>query len=183
MGWTRRKFLKIVAGSVSGTRLASSGEARSGFPPEPQAGSIHEPDAGVPFDVCIIGSGPAGTILACELVRHGIRTLLVEGGQVPSSNPRYKPADYPIERTRFLGVGGTSNLWSGSCPRFQPLDFEPANPYVPADAPWPITYKEIEPYYQRAENELQVHGGLPSRYSPPRASPYPFPLGSEPGFS
>ena len=92
-GWTRRKFLKIVAGSVSVTRIATSVEARSGFLPELRAGSIDESDAGEPFDVCIIGSGPAGSILACELVRHGVRTLLVEGGQVPGSPPRYKPAD------------------------------------------------------------------------------------------
>ena len=182
-GPTRRDFLRTLAGTVSGIQLASFSEGTLLSSSAPAAFRGNGADDQEPFDVCVVGSGPAGTILACELADHGIRTLLVEGGPLPGDRPRYKPNQYPIELTRFLGAGGTSNLWSGSCPRFQPFDFSPANPYVSADAPWPITYEDIEPYYQKAERELQVEGGPLSRYASPRSSPYPFPLGSDPGFS
>jgi choline dehydrogenase-like flavoprotein len=136
------------------------------------------------FDVCIVGSGPAGAILACELVRRGVKTVLLEGGGIPSSsqvnrgsysnnlNSVSKTIDYPIDSTRFFGDGGTSNLWGGECPRFQPLDFEPTNLYVQGEATWPMTYESIEPYYQKAEQELYVHGGQPTQYSPPRSKSY-----------
>jgi choline dehydrogenase-like flavoprotein len=131
----------------------------------------------------VVGSGPAGALLALELAERGVRTLLLEGGaaSVRHDSPededfpvsRVAPIPYPVDSTRFLGDGGTSNLWSARCPRFQPFDFDPANPYVPAEAPWPITYADIEPYYDRAERQLAVAGGPGSRYSPPRSRPLP----------
>ncbi|MEQ1575480.1 MAG: GMC oxidoreductase, partial [Vicinamibacterales bacterium] len=48
--------------------------------------------------------------------------------------------------------------------------------YVQADAPWPISYDDIEPYYERAESELSISGGESNRYSPPRKAGFPFPL-------
>ncbi|MBS0400265.1 MAG: FAD-dependent monooxygenase, partial [Proteobacteria bacterium] len=33
-----------------------------------------------PYDVCIIGSGPAGTCLGVSLTRQGLRTLILESG-------------------------------------------------------------------------------------------------------
>ena len=44
------------------------------------AGAIRALDASEPYDVCIIGSGPAGTILGTSLVERGIRTLILESG-------------------------------------------------------------------------------------------------------
>jgi choline dehydrogenase-like flavoprotein len=49
------------------------------------------------------------------------------------------------------------------------LDFQD-NPYTPRAAPWPITYAELEPYYERAEQTLGVRGGILSTYHPPRKS-------------
>jgi hypothetical protein len=37
-------------------------------------------------DVCIVGTGPGGTILATELSRRGISCVLVEGGRGESVN-------------------------------------------------------------------------------------------------
>jgi choline dehydrogenase-like flavoprotein len=85
------------------------------------------------------------------------------------------PLDYPLGATRFRGAGGTSNLWSGSCPRFHPIDFEP-NAHTPRDAPWPIRYDELEPYYLGAEVELQVRGVEVAPNTPPRSAPFPRPM-------
>ncbi|HZW36525.1 MAG: GMC oxidoreductase [Deltaproteobacteria bacterium] len=141
-------------------------------------------DASEPYDVVIIGSGPAGTILGRSLVERGIRTLILESG----SNlfrwftdrrlrhlARYEfsgNTEYPLTNTRARMLGGTSNFWTGRCTRFQVSDFEP-NPYTPEGNPWPITYDELEPYYERAENSLKVRGDEFSEYIPPRKNRLP----------
>jgi len=138
------------------------------------------------FDVCIIGSGPAGTILGTSLVKKGIRTLIIEsGGSVLRwiFDSRLKDlasyqvsgdADYPLKHSRARAIGGTSNFWTGRCTRFHPSDFE-IHPYTPRDNPWPINYRDLEPYYDKAEQSLRVRGGNASEYAPPRKSTYPLP--------
>lgn len=37
--------------------------------------------AAEPYEVCVAGSGPAGTIVASLLVGHGVRTLLLKWGE------------------------------------------------------------------------------------------------------
>jgi choline dehydrogenase-like flavoprotein len=137
------------------------------------------------FEVCIVGSGPAGAVLALELARRGIRTLLVEGGEFDTDRDdsarepltfeigEREPVRYSIKRTRFLGIGGTSNLWTARCPRYQPRDFDAANSYLPRDAQWPFSYDGIEKYYARAERSLDVRGGRNSSVSPPRTAELP----------
>jgi len=41
---------------------------------------LEDLDTSVPFDVCIIGSGPTGTIIGKSLVEHGLRTVILEAG-------------------------------------------------------------------------------------------------------
>ena len=146
---TRRAVLRSLLG------LASSGCAWSA--------------SRVP-DVCIVGTGPGGAILATELSRHGISCLLVEGGRGDRVERDYEPGEYPLETTRYQGLGGTSNLWGASCSRFHPRDFE--------RGAWPLSYNEIEPYYFLAERELRVSGSA-SRHAPPRRDPYPVPVPDE----
>lgn len=140
-------------------------------------------EAALEAEVCVIGSGPAGAILAKTLTDRGIATLLVESGPDLESNDVADTArldayssrgeiDYPLASTRFRGTGGTSNLWTGLCPRFHPLDFEP-NSYTPAGAPWPIRYADLETYYLRAEEELRVRGVNDAPFAPPRRDPFP----------
>lgn len=140
----------------------------------------------VPFDVCIIGSGPAGSILGKILAENRLRTVIVESGPDPDSkhsDSRFKglevyrssgSIDYPVAASRSRAVGGTTNIWTGRCPRLHPLDFE-KNGYTPDDAQWPITYDELEPFYEQAERTLRVRGGVLSDYSPPRKINMPLP--------
>ena len=143
-------------------------------------------DEQMPFDVCIIGSGPAGAVLGQRLVERGLRTVILESGYDLFRPPLgsniggldvYRSSGtiaYPIAATRIRALGGTSNVWTGRCSRLHPLDFE-ENAYTPVDAPWPITYADIEPYYQRAEETLRVRGGTLSEYHPPRSRDLPLP--------
>ena len=66
------------------------------------------------FDVCIIGSGPAGAILARHLVDAGIETLMLESGPAPgASDPRFAQLDvYSTVDIETIPRKGTS------CPRW-----------------------------------------------------------------
>jgi glucose dehydrogenase len=146
--------------------------------------SFNQIDSTTQFDVCIIGSGPAGTVLGVNLVKAGIKTVIVESGTDLSSwltdkNVRHLAgfevtgnADYPVSNTRAKILGGTSNFWTGRCERFHPSDFEP-HPYTPPDNPWPVTYQELDPYYDKAEESLRVRGSQRSEYTPPKKGPFP----------
>lgn len=143
-------------------------------------------DAAEPYDVCIMGSGPAGTIVAATLVEHGVRTLLLESGNSLLDwlfDPRLKQlaeyeasgdANYPLTRTVSRLVGGNSNFWTGRCERFHPSDFE-THPYTPRENPWPVSFDDLEGFYYRAENTLRVRGGKLSEHAPPRREDLPLP--------
>jgi choline dehydrogenase-like flavoprotein len=148
--------------------------------------NIEALDTAGPFEVCIIGSGPAGTILGTELVQKGVRTLILESGgsllrwMLDSRLRRLAEyqvsgdCDYPLKNSRARVIGGTSNFWTGRCTRFHPSDFE-SHPYAPHDNPWPVSYSELDPYYEKAEKSLRVRGGKPSAYAPPRRNALPLP--------
>jgi gluconate 2-dehydrogenase alpha chain len=85
------------------------------------------------------------------------------------------------------GVGGAGEHWNGLTPRFLPDCFEihtrtverygaarlPANHSI---QDWGITYRDIEPYYTRAERLLGISGraGL-DPFEGPRSADYPTP--------
>lgn len=143
-------------------------------------------EAADPYDVCVVGSGPAGAIVATTLVEHGARTLLLESGNSLLDwilDPRLKrlaqyevsgDAEYPLTRTTSRILGGNSNFWTGRCERFHPSDFKP-HPYTPRDNPWPIGFADLERFYDRAEKTLRVRGGKLSKYAPPRHQDLPLP--------
>ncbi len=82
--------------------------------------------------------------------------------------------DYPIANTRIRAVGGTSNVWTGRCPRMLPSDFT-GNPLAPAGG-WPIDYDEIKPYYRQAEQQLMVAGNRLTAGHAPRDQEFPHEL-------
>jgi glucose dehydrogenase len=148
--------------------------------------SLEALSAADPYDVCIIGSGVAGTILATTLARRGVRTLLLEAGRGMvawltdgrlKNLARYDytgDTNYPLIRTTTRILGGNSNFWTGRSERLHPTDFEP-HPYTPPENPWPIKYSDLESYYDTAEQLLRVRGGPRSHYTPPRHGPLPLP--------
>lgn len=187
----RRSFL-IAAGSALGMAIAASaGWAATFRPHEPSVPAVDLDNLSSlnqrgPFDVCIIGSGPAGTVLGLDLVSRGLRTVILESGTerdrqtLPPATGLldvYRssgPIDYPVSSTRIRGIGGTSHIWTGRSPRLHPIDFE-RNAYTPPGASWPITYNEIESYYEQAEKTLRVRGEGLSEFHAPRESNLPLP--------
>lgn len=112
-------------------------------------------------DICIVGSGPAGLVLALEAARLGKRVLVLESGSARPDRLQQglsdadivdplRHDDMSIAVSRQLG--GTSNLWAVRCQPFDPIDFE-ARPEL-AEATWPIGYADIAPYYDKAVDYL-----------------------------
>jgi choline dehydrogenase-like flavoprotein len=107
----------------------------------------------------------------------------------PISSPqtfRKTPADAaklphgpnPLEYARL--VGGSSNHYTANFWRFHEIDFHERSVYggIPgtAFADWPISYRELEPYYTKVEWEVGVSGlANASPFDPPRSKPYPMP--------
>ena len=113
-------------------------------------------------DLCIVGTGPAGLSIAMDWNNTPYKVILLEGGgfdyddQVQdlyagqTTGQKY----YPLKSTRLHYFGGTSNHWSGYCSTFDPLDFEKRD-WVPHSG-WPIQRAELDPFYARAQNILDL---------------------------
>jgi len=154
--------------------------------------------AAIETDTCIIGSGISAAMVAERLVRAGgpARDILVleAGDNVPPIASRYAlrersldygenpwPKDhldgYEIEgplQSRSMCVGGLAMHWGGVTPRFSPEDFRIQSVFgVGHD--WPISYEELEPDYQAAEEIIGVAGEQGPSAMDPRAKPFPMP--------
>jgi choline dehydrogenase-like flavoprotein len=127
------------------------------------------------FDVCIVGSGPAGITLAHTISRSGLCVCLLEsGGYKPAEEAQNLNAgavDSPhgyreqiVRDGRRRQFGGTTNLWnhevrgeSARYVRYVPLDeidFERRD-WVP-ESGWPFTRGEIWHFYERAQQVCGV---------------------------
>ncbi len=117
--------------------------------------------ASLAADVCIIGAGAAGLMIAREFLATSTQVVLVESG---GWTTRDETQDlYNGEVTRpFRGLqagrarvfGGTTTLWGGQCIPLDPIDFE-ARPWVEFSG-WPITGHDLAPYYDRAKQRLEI---------------------------
>jgi choline dehydrogenase-like flavoprotein len=137
-------------------------------------------------DVLVIGAGASGAALSWRLGRAGFKvTCLEQGDWFPldsypmlqadwelrrltdfnaDPNVRRRPEDYPVENSEspfaplmFNGVGGSTIHWSAHFPRFHPSDFRVRSLDGVADD-WPLTYEELEPYYDLNDREIGVSG-------------------------
>ena len=148
------------------------------------------------YDFVIIGTGMGGGTLAYALRESGARILLLERGdflpqerqnwQVDAifKDNRYKPAEHWIDAlngSRFKPgvhyyVGGNTKVYGAALPRFRVEDFGAIEHEGGISPAWPLSYEDLEPYYNLAEQLFFVHGRSGDDPSePPRAQPYPFP--------
>jgi choline dehydrogenase-like flavoprotein len=145
-------------------------------------------------DICIVGAGAGGSVLAQRLARAGWRVVIIEAG--PFWHPdedwvsdeagshdlywtqkRIIGGADPIEMGKNnsgRGVGGSMVHYAGYCPRFHPSDFR-TRTVDGVGADWPIDYEQVRPHYQNVERELPVAGqdwpwGFPHTYP---FSPHP----------
>ena len=151
-------------------------------------------------------------VAAKRLAEAGMQVVVLEQGDWPdytraradhadfeltagrdwSANPnrRQAPADYPISdvdsdiaAVMYNAVGGSTVLFAAHWQRYMPSDFRVRTLDGVADD-WPLTYEELEPYYEQVESDFGVSGlaGDPAfpPVRPPAASPLA-PWGAWPG--
>jgi choline dehydrogenase-like flavoprotein len=149
-------------------------------------------------DVCIVGCGAAGSVLARELAERKLSVVVLDAGpwvrreDIPT--PRFDwelhlfdfhPSDERRDRitlapgsnrfsiARFKGVGGSTMRWEGFSTRMHPGDLR-RQTICGVGADWPLEYADLEPHYDRVETILGVAGTRDSKFDPPRG-PYPNP--------
>lgn len=77
-------------------------------------------------------------------------------------------------------VGGGTASYGAMAWRFHPLDFQMRSKYGAPDGStledWPITYDDLEPFYEKAEYEIGVSGDVSTNpFQGPRKKPLPMP--------
>ena len=147
------------------------------------------------YDLIIIGTGAGGGTLAYALADSGMRILLIERGDYLPQEPqnwqprvvfderRYKPDETwygqdgkPFHPGVHYFVGGNTKVYGAALPRLRREDFGALEHEGGTSPAWPITYDELEPYYNRAEAIYRVHGEPgEDPTEPPRSCPFPFP--------
>lgn len=136
------------------------------------------------FDAVVIGSGAGGSSLCYQLAQHGCRVLLIERGdflasdRTNSSDPigRYV-FDVVDDRDDASGfVGGETKFYGSALYRMREGDFDAVEHENGVSPAWPISYFDLEPFYERAELLYKVHGSVGGDASEPfRAQSFPHP--------
>ncbi|MGE7272815.1 GMC family oxidoreductase [Brevibacillus panacihumi] len=145
-------------------------------------------------DVCIVGAGAAGGVLAYDLAKAGLKVVVIEAG--PFWDPQHDFASDELsmrrlgwQETRLVdgqdplrlghnnsgrGVGGGTVHFTGVFLRFHESDFM-TRTLDGVGEDWPIRYQDLAPYYDRIEREIAVSG--PDHF-PWGAfhGPYPYPV-------
>ncbi len=67
------------------------------------------------------------------------------------------PMAFTSDYTRY--IGGTTLHWLGTCLRMLPVDFKLQDNFGHG-LNWPITYDELQPYYEKAEFEIGVSANV-----------------------
>jgi len=109
------------------------------------------------FDVCIVGAGPAGIACGLDCAARGLSVLILEaGGQRPiPGRPDVLAAEFvekgwhdPVDIVAAQALGGSTHWWGGRSVPFDRADF----------ATWPITYDDMQPWYERGAVFLGARG-------------------------
>jgi choline dehydrogenase-like flavoprotein len=156
------------------------------------------------LDVLIIGAGPTGAVAAKRFAEAGMRVVVLEQGDWPdykkarageddfeltagrywSGNPnrRQAPADYPIDDSDsdisavlYNAVGGGTIIYAAHWQRNMPSDFRVRTLDGIADD-WPLTYEDLQPYYEQVEADFGISGLAGDPAFPPGKGP-PLPPG------
>src|SRR5690554_858106 len=105
---------------------------------------------GRPHNICVVGTGPVGLVVALELAKLGQDVTLLESGSM-QPDPQvqqlseairadpHRNADMALAIQRRFG--GTSNLWGAGCVPLDPIDFEQRA--VAPETSWPLSYREV----------------------------------------
>lgn len=115
------------------------------------------------FDLCVIGSGPAGLSLVSQFFDTNISVVLLESGPI-DPNEQHDRLNHAISKgerevdtvnSRLRCFGGAGRLWAGVCAPMSEKDFE-GYPNL-GIGEWPISFGDLDEYYKAAAELLRVN--------------------------
>jgi choline dehydrogenase-like flavoprotein len=140
-------------------------------------------------DIVIIGSGIGGGTMAAALAASGRRIVILERGERLADctearddaaifgrghfRPKEEwltPEGEAFNPGNYYYVGGNSKLYGAVLIRYRAEDFRPLRHLGGTTPGWPISYDDMEPWYQRAEELYGVHGAAGEDPTEPRHS-------------
>ena len=148
-------------------------------------------------DALVIGAGASGGAFSWSLANAGFDVMCLEQGDwvdpkaypsthqdwethrltdfSPDPNLRAQPEDYPVNNDdsaiaplMYNAVGGSTIHWSGHFPRMHPSDFRVRTMDGVADD-WPLSYYDLEPYFDLNDRMIGVAGVTGDPANPPRS--------------
>ena len=144
------------------------------------------------LDAVVIGTGAGGAPVLARLAAAGLRVVALEAGRQwdPArdfatdereqaklfwTEERVSAGADPLafgNNNSGVGVGGSTLHYTAYTPRPQPDDLRLGTEFgVGHD--WPLTYADLEPYFDELEAFLGVSGPAPYPWGPPRRTAYP----------
>jgi choline dehydrogenase-like flavoprotein len=145
-------------------------------------------------DAVVIGTGAGGSPLMARLAQSGLKVVALEAGKFWDPATEFATDEreqgklfWPYERLSTgndplhfgrdnsgIGVGGSTLHYTAYTPRPQPDDFKIYTEFgIGKD--WPISYDDLEPYFDELENFLGISGPSPYPWGPARKTKYPLP--------
>lgn len=161
-----------------------------------------------PVDVVVVGAGVSGGVVGRRLAEAGLSVVCLEQGRwhdasefpgqhadwelvmrkqwSPNPNVRRLPEDYPIDSTdsdvdplMYSAVGGSTIVYAADWSRMVPSDFRTESLDGVGDD-WPLTYGDLQQYYDRTDADMGVSGLGGNPAYPPGTDPPlpPLPIGA-----
>jgi choline dehydrogenase-like flavoprotein len=137
-------------------------------------------------DFCVVGAGAGGGVLGAKLAEAGFSVVILDAGPHWSpvkdfvsdemasrklfwTDERITGGDDPVElgsNNSGQGVGGSTVHYSMIAMRAHPEDFKRRTLEGEIEGAnlqdWPLTFEDLEPYYEEVEEALQIAG--PTHY-------------------
>jgi choline dehydrogenase-like flavoprotein len=114
------------------------------------------------YDICIVGTGPAGISVAKQLLDTDHRIVMLEsGGMLPedkyqklNKGENSGPSFLSLDASRIRCFGGASKLWAGYCSPFKSDEFDKKS-FIPLSG-WPVSLDDLKVYYKEAAKMLGI---------------------------
>ncbi len=145
------------------------------------------------FDLLVVGSGAAGSVMAAQAARAGKRVLILEAGparelsdlvssQIWARRLKWSGAYVEEEGNLSIGHGFNSGWGTGGAakhqyavwPRLHENDFKTKTEYGKG-IDWPLEYQDLQPYYDKIQAEVGISGDAEAEKWRPPGEKYPMP--------
>ena len=113
-------------------------------------------------DLCIVGAGPAGIVIARKFAGTKTSVCLIESGDFDPRPENQDLADgemvshphNPLRTSRDRQFGGSTNSWGGACAPMSSSDFDD-RPWIDLEG-WPYSMRELLPHYRQAQELFEI---------------------------